>query len=537
MKTELTASQKCCLSYIRFSSSGQKGNSSVDRQSPIAERVAKDKEWTYRPEWNAKNLGVSAFKGDNKKTIQAIIQARKENLIPVNTVVILEALDRATRLPLDEAYELIRNILKSGLEIYTDMNKRHLTAASLNNVTDVMLTVVELDAAFQYAHRLSERSLGGITKKVKQIDKGEKVFLGAYMPVYITGVKDGEWILDDKRVAVVKRIFREYLNGSSINQITVGLNKEVKNGKIDCAMKRKHSKKGWNRASIGVILRNPSVTGTWTFRGKEYPNYVPLVVSQTDFDVVQEKLKHNTTLRGTASINRINYLFRGLSKCKHCGGTVGAVSVYKHPSGQMYSYLGCTIARYGGCTAKNRVAVTQVENSIFEHCLSMEPKELLTADSQAVLKEADEVKAELAGVEKKIKGIVKALGDDDSMQMEEVQTLLSKCQKRRGELKAKHGQLLSKSNTASTVPESIGTFLEVIQKDLTDIQNRKKLLNVMPSVIKSIEFDLKGFTDFTITFTNGEKWGYVESIVEEEATVLNGKYHVLSRIHEPAKLK
>jgi hypothetical protein len=57
------AETKYCFSYIRFSSKKQELGSSLERQEPIAERVAREHGWQYMPKWNAKNLGVSAYKG------------------------------------------------------------------------------------------------------------------------------------------------------------------------------------------------------------------------------------------------------------------------------------------------------------------------------------------------------------------------------------------------------------------------------------------------------------------------------------------
>lgn len=79
---------KVCFSYIRFSSQGQKDGSSVERQSPIALKIATEKGWQLRTDLNAQDLGVSAFKGDNIKTLRAIIQSAKDGKIPAGSVMI-----------------------------------------------------------------------------------------------------------------------------------------------------------------------------------------------------------------------------------------------------------------------------------------------------------------------------------------------------------------------------------------------------------------------------------------------------------------
>src|SRR5262245_41576841 len=101
-------SAKVCFSYIRFSSKAQEGGSSLDRQSPIAEKVALEKGWIYRPDLNASDLGVSAYKGDNLKTITSIIEAVKSGKIPKQTVMVIEAFDRFSRADLDTAEDLLK---------------------------------------------------------------------------------------------------------------------------------------------------------------------------------------------------------------------------------------------------------------------------------------------------------------------------------------------------------------------------------------------------------------------------------------------
>ena len=95
--------EKFCFSYnIRFSSEGQRGGSSVERQAEIAPEVAEDKGWTFREDWNYENLGVSASKGLNIETIREII-SKVPKVIPAGSVMIIEALDRLTRLDLEKA--------------------------------------------------------------------------------------------------------------------------------------------------------------------------------------------------------------------------------------------------------------------------------------------------------------------------------------------------------------------------------------------------------------------------------------------------
>lgn len=540
---------KYCFSYVRFSSSKQKGNSSVDRQS-IAERVATEQGWTYKPEWNAKNLGVSGFKGDNRKTLEAIVEARLKNKIPAKSVIILESLDRATRLTLDEAQQLIRKILLSGLEIYTDLNKRHLTKASLNNATDVMLTAVELDAAYQYSKRISNRSIGGIAKGVRIVRAGGKHYFGGFMPVYITGLQDGKWVIDQERLKVVKNIFKWFLNGWSMNKIAVQLTADTKAGKCVAGLKRRNDMpKVWARATVRSVLTNHDLTGTFTLNYTvEYDednkpkkdtlvlkNYLPEVVSQKDFDLVQERLKHNKTLKGAASSNKnVNNLFRGLCFCEDCKGIVGIASVNTYESGNTYTYLGCIGgSRHRTCHARKRVNRDIVEKVVFEKCLDMAPSQFFTEDNQGLLREREIISAQLVALDKRAAKIKVLLADDES-DIGEVKAMAAEVKKERNELAEQLKQLEAKSNTLSVLPEQIQDFYKLLNDDLKNPEVRKKIMNVMPSVIKRIDFKLSDYLDFTVTLCNGEQWCYSTTVEEIGWDITkNGKLVELYTVNRP----
>jgi hypothetical protein len=105
---------KICFSYIRFSSEGQADGSSLDRESEIAPRVAREKGWTLREDLSAKDLGISAYKKLNLPMLRCLIDGVNHGQIPAGSVMIIEALDRLTRAELEEAYDLFRDILNIG---------------------------------------------------------------------------------------------------------------------------------------------------------------------------------------------------------------------------------------------------------------------------------------------------------------------------------------------------------------------------------------------------------------------------------------
>ncbi|MEI8315118.1 MAG: recombinase family protein [Verrucomicrobiota bacterium] len=95
------ANPKICFSYIRFSSGQQAKGNSTDRQLDIAPQVARDKGWELNNNLSIADLGLSAFKKANlgpKGKLGAVLTGVQSGKIPKGSVMIVEALDRLTRI-------------------------------------------------------------------------------------------------------------------------------------------------------------------------------------------------------------------------------------------------------------------------------------------------------------------------------------------------------------------------------------------------------------------------------------------------------
>jgi len=503
--------KKFCFSYIRFSSKRQELGSSLERQAPIAPRVAKEKRWIYEPKFNAKNLGVSAYKGDNKKTLEAICQAAIDGKIPKGSVMILEALDRATRLQLDEAYQLLRQILLSGLEIYTDTNHRHLTALSLNDVTSVMLTAVELDAAFQYAKRLSNRSHGGINKKIAAMLKGEKVYFGGSMPSYLVGVKDGEWIVDEKRVETIQRIFADYISGKSMTGIAIELNEDNAKG-------IKYKNIVWRQGTIHSILTNAAYSGDFTFKGKTYSDYLLPIVSKEDFERVKNIMVKNSRRKGGSSSGKINSIFNGIARCVYCeAGMTAITSKYKNV---VHSYYGCQAARFNKCISKGHWFNTaDCEEYFILEFLNETPFGLIKKNTPKAVDNSSSIKAKIAAIDNTISEAVELLGSGMAVSKIKAKIATMEADKAtlQNELQLISNRLLAANDapaiigqmkSALEMMDNLDNFAEV-QNHLADNEVRKKLKSLIPLLVKEVRFDvIKG--GFSVIDHNDKQSEFVQ---------------------------
>ena len=310
---------KTCFSYIRFSTTKQAKGTSEDRQLQIAPRVAAEKGWKLRDDLNLLDLGLSAYKKQNVGTLKALCLAAESGKIPPGSVMIIEALDRLTRAELDTAQELFKKILRAGIEIYVARSSRHYTTASLNNPIDLIISILELNAANEYSAKLGHRVHEAWKRKREDMKTGKR--LTKRCPAWIDC---NTWKLIPERAAIVKRVFELYDKGYGTPLI---VKQFVREG-IPTWGTRKNC--NWNASYIRLILKNRACIGEFepalskhTDTGKYikqglgqiYKHYFPASVEEALFYRIQAKM---ATHKGKIITDRIVNLFSGIAYCE-CG--------------------------------------------------------------------------------------------------------------------------------------------------------------------------------------------------------------------------
>ena len=365
---------KYCFSYIRFSSSKQAAGDSLRRQMEIAPRVAREKGWILRDDLCITNPALSAYKGMNIAAIESIIKAAQDGKIPEGTVMILEALDRAWRTEIDIAFEMFRRLLKAGIEIYIDKSGRHITKADLANPMSLMLTIVELDAGFQYSAKLSDRV--GKAWRQKKARAADGVVMSTMIPAWLDADRVNNKITPNEKAAIVKRIFTSYANGKGIRTIMRELNAD----KIAPFGKGKQNKDGcWSSTHIRRTLTSRTVLGEYqpcryqgrkrNPEGEPVTDYYPAIIEPALFYKVQEKLARKQVNAKTGKLthghvsgpkgNATN-LFTGLAKC-FCGA---AMHIKKNGGKYPYSSLVCANALRGNGCKYHTLQVQYVERAV-----------------------------------------------------------------------------------------------------------------------------------------------------------------------------
>jgi len=118
-------------------------------------------------------------------------------------------------------------------------------------------------------------------------------------------IVDGKVIIDEEKIAVIKKIFKDYQNGLSLHSIAKEL---TATGVLNA-----NNKPNWNHGSVGKILENIKYLGD---------DFYPLIIDKESFEAVQYKRKKKEQALGrTLQPNSMKNqsLFSIKLVCGECG--------------------------------------------------------------------------------------------------------------------------------------------------------------------------------------------------------------------------
>ena len=312
-------------SYSRVSSVGQVKGTGLKRQ------IEKAKDYCERnglvlSDVSFSDEGKSASKGHNLKKdaqLTRFIDAVSKGKVKRGSVLIVEALDRITRLPIDDSVALFRSILKMGIDVVTLSDNKRYTLNSNSSLSDWIMSIVQFEAGHDYAKKLSDRVGNAWKKKRENGIKNSPSY-----PSWLNyNKKTDKFTVIEEKADIVRRIFREYNGGAGYGKIAKGLNDDsitTMTGKT------------WSNVNVKFLLLSPSVIGEYRPKtrganGEKVPtdiihrNHYPAIISETDFYKAASRLKSNPAKEGRPQAEGLN-LWDGLFKCGYCGSSMGVLS-------------------------------------------------------------------------------------------------------------------------------------------------------------------------------------------------------------------
>lgn len=211
-------------SYRRFSSPEQGQGDSERRQTEAAERACREHGWTLSGR-SFQDSGVSGFRGKNKNKgeLARFLQLVKDGTIPKGDILILEDLDRLSRQKIRASVRVLEEIIEHGVDVYCTMTHRLYTVESLDDMPSLIELIVRFDIAHEESEKKAERARANWQRKHQEARTGKVITKSC--PSWLE-VKDGKFEIIIERAEVVRRIFRECIEGLGIDKIVKGLNRD-----------------------------------------------------------------------------------------------------------------------------------------------------------------------------------------------------------------------------------------------------------------------------------------------------------------------
>lgn len=368
-------------SYLRFSTPEQSKGDSLRRQTSMADDYARRHGLKLDTELNLRDLGVSAFRGDNAAVgaLGAFLQAIRDGLVPKGSVLLVEALDRVSRQSARKAVRILEDIVEGGVTVVTLNDGKSYTAASLDG-TDFLLAILLFMRGAEESATKARRLKAAWVGKRERAERRE--IITTRVPAWIraegSAAKDqrnAKFSLIPDRAKIIKRIFASYLAGTGTYSIAESLNVE----KIPTWSAGKGYKPGmiWHRSYLNKILRNPAVAGVFVPCIEDYSdggskfrrvpqapiaNYYPAVIDGITFERAQRLIKARTS---TVRSSGVASIVAGIARCPKCGSTMTRVFKGSGPKGGLPKLI-CTRAKAGAGCEYHSVRLPAVEKALLD---------------------------------------------------------------------------------------------------------------------------------------------------------------------------
>lgn len=306
------------IQYIRFSTLEQQKGGSLERQRNCLSRYIEYEGLARGDEYF--DRGRSAFKGAHREESGELARLEREVAEGIHrgSVLLVERLDRLSRLEVFETTDLIRHFLRNGVDVCAVESRCYFRAGEKIEAHQIYPLIADADAAHRFSADLQDRTLKGkaIARKAKR-EKGEA--LTARVPAWLRMDAARKIHVIEERAAVVRRIFALADMGQGARSIA----RDLQMDEVPTFGRARI----WQHSYIGKILRNRAVLGEFApaTQGEEeeiWPDYYPKVIDHDLFGRVIASAQARKTSGVSVKRGRVPNLFGGVLRCQACGGSM-----------------------------------------------------------------------------------------------------------------------------------------------------------------------------------------------------------------------
>jgi DNA invertase Pin-like site-specific DNA recombinase len=304
------------FSYVRFSTDEQKDGRSLKRQEEAAKAYCKRHGLTL-DERTYHDLGISGYHGANAThgKLGEFLELIREGRIPEGSVLIVENVDRLSRLPPNEASDLIMSIVKAGVDVVTTSPEQRYTATNICQIGTWIPLQVAHCLASEESRKKGERVADAWADKRSRA-AAEKLTKRGPAWLKITADRKG-WTVIEPKADWIRRMFRLAAEGHGTHKISGVLNAECPEGLTG---------RGWEPGTVADLLRSRTVlgeyqphVGTCARKGRQktrkavggpVKDYYPAILSEAEFYRTQAALDGRK--RGGGRATGTPNLFNGI---------------------------------------------------------------------------------------------------------------------------------------------------------------------------------------------------------------------------------
>jgi DNA invertase Pin-like site-specific DNA recombinase len=360
-------------SYTRFSTPEQLKGDSYRRQTEAARLYAQERGLVLDDTLSMNDLGVSAYSGANldpEAGLGRFTEAVRSGLVPHGSLLLVESLDRLSRMEPLKAQHLFTGLVLDGITIVTlsdgqTFDQERLAREPWALAAALMVAIRAHEESATKARRVS----AAWAEKRRKVRAGEAKRLTKRAPAWLRPEGDG-WAIDEERGEVVRRIYRMTLEGAGEHKIAETLNREKVPPLGRASM--------WHRSSVAKVLRNPAILGTLVpgriersagrkVRAFEEPiaGAYPAIISEADWAAVRSlKDGHAPANRGKGAAAPLTNVLAGLARCPACDSAMTRISKGSRKKAGKPKLV-CTKAKAGAGCAYHSVPLDTVQEAIF----------------------------------------------------------------------------------------------------------------------------------------------------------------------------
>jgi DNA invertase Pin-like site-specific DNA recombinase len=378
-------------SYARFSTPGQAEGRSLQRQLEAARAYCK-RHGLALQERAFTDSGISAYHGANAShgELADFLDLVKQGRIPKGSVLVVENLDRITRMTPDAATALIMQIVKGGVDIHSISPEQQFTRGTIHKPEVWIPLQVAFCLSAEESRKKGERCADAWEAKRRALAEGVK--FGKKCPAWLRPSADGKgYVVVEAKARMVRAIFQWAADGLGKARITERLNREFPEGLRG---------KGWRAATVCEILRSRAVLGEFTPHvgtharrgrkktsrpaGEAVKGYYPAVIAEDVFYRVQTGLSGRKSGPTGGHDLGVPNLFRGLAHDAHDGHRM-ALSACR---GRQFLVSAGALKKLPGCAFRT-VPYAELEDAILSLLSELKAADVVVANgAQAALEAA-----------------------------------------------------------------------------------------------------------------------------------------------------